>query len=70
MGVTRAHLINRHSDGAIIQELYAQWYRLHDLAGNTAGTPAKIEDVGGILQLIERWKPKGFWYGVTVNYWK
>jgi len=61
MGVTRAHLINRHSDGAIIQELFT-----HDGIGCMisqetlqALRKAKIEDVGGILQLIEPLEAEG-----------
>ena len=55
IGVARTHLISRHNDGAIIQELFT-----HDGIGcmisrETLQTfrKARIEDVGGILQLIE-----------------
>lgn len=54
-GVPRAHLISHKVDGALLIELYT-----HDGSGSmvTAKTlerlrPAKIDDVGGILQLIE-----------------
>ncbi len=54
-GVPRAHLISHQVDGALLIELYT-----HDGSGSmvTAKTlerlrPAKIDDVGGILQLIE-----------------
>lgn len=55
LGVTRAHLVSRHIDGAIIQELFT-----HDGIGCMisqetlqALRKARIDDVGGILQLIE-----------------
>ncbi|MBA3755458.1 MAG: amino-acid N-acetyltransferase [Nitrosomonas sp.] len=61
MGVVRTHLISRHSDGAIIQELFT-----HDGIGcmisqETLQTlrNARIEDVGGILQLIEPLETEG-----------
>lgn len=54
-GVPRAHLISHKVDGALLIELYT-----HDGSGSmlTAKTlerlrPANIDDVGGILQLIE-----------------
>lgn len=54
-GVARTHLISRHMDGALLQELFSDegigtmivestLYTLHD---------ATINDVGGILQLLE-----------------
>ncbi len=54
-GVTRAHLISRHADGALLQELFT-----HQGVG-TMITPdpveklrdAKITDIGGIVRLIE-----------------
>lgn len=61
MGVARTHLISRHNDGAIIQELFT-----HDGIGcmisqETLQTlrKARIEDVGGILQLIEPLEAEG-----------
>ena len=54
-GVARAHLISRHADGALLQELFT-----HQGVGTMiAPDPvenlrdAKITDIGGILQLIE-----------------
>ena len=54
-GVPRAHLISRHVDGALLQELFT-----HSGIGTMisegplqALRGAKIEDVGAILQLIE-----------------
>lgn len=54
-GVRRVHLISRGTDGALLQELFTQ-----DGVGTliTTGTyeglrPANIDDIGGILQLIE-----------------
>jgi amino-acid N-acetyltransferase len=54
-GVSRVHLISRHVDGAILQELFTHSGigsmiskgRLQNIRG------ARIEDVGAILQLIE-----------------
>ncbi len=61
MGVTRAHLVSRHNDGAIIQELFT-----HDGIGCMisqetlqALRKARIDDVGGILQLIEPLEAEG-----------
>jgi len=55
LGVARTHLINRHIDGAILQELFT-----HDGIGSMISQEplqtlrkAQIEDIGSILQLIE-----------------
>lgn len=60
-GVARTHLISRHVDGAILQELFT-----HDGIGTMitedaleAMRPADITDVGGILQLIEPLENEG-----------
>lgn len=60
-GVARTHLISRHIDGAILQELFT-----HDGIGTMitedpleALRPADIGDVGGILQLIEPLENEG-----------
>jgi amino-acid N-acetyltransferase len=60
-GVKRAHVINRRVDGALLIELFT-----YDGSGCmvTADTlerlrPATIEDVGGILQLIEPLEEQG-----------
>lgn len=54
-GVSRVHLISRHVDGAVLQELFT-----HSGIGSMISEgplqnlrDARIEDVGGILQLIE-----------------
>ena len=54
-GVSRVHLISRHVDGAMLQELFT-----HSGIGSMISEgplqnlrDARIEDVGGILQLIE-----------------
>lgn len=54
-GVSRVHLISRHVDGAMLQELFT-----HSGIGSMISEgplqnlrEARIEDVGGILQLIE-----------------
>lgn len=60
-GVARAHLISRHVDGAILQELFSDegigtmvvestLYTLHN---------ATINDVGGILQLLQPLEEEG-----------
>jgi amino-acid N-acetyltransferase len=60
-GVARAHLISRHVDGAILQELFT-----HDGIGTMvteapleALREAEISDVGAILQLIEPLENEG-----------
>jgi amino-acid N-acetyltransferase len=60
-GVARTHLISRHTDGAIIQELFT-----HDGIGTMVTEiglesirQAEIGDVGGILQLIEPMEAEG-----------
>lgn len=60
-GVARVHLISRHVDGAVLQELFT-----HDGIGSMISQgPLQslrnggVEDVGGILQLIEPLEAKG-----------
>lgn len=60
-GVARTHLISRHVDGAIVQELFT-----HDGIGTMiteepleALREAEIGDVGGILQIIEPLEAEG-----------
>ncbi len=60
-GVARTHLISRHNDGAILQELFT-----HDGIGTMITEMsletmrgAEIGDVGGILQLIEPLEAEG-----------
>jgi len=60
-GVARVHLISRHIDGAIIQELFT-----HDGIGTMVTElpletmrQAEIDDVGAILQLIEPLESEG-----------
>ena len=60
-GVTRAHLISRHVDGAILQELFT----MSGIGTMVAPEPveamrqATIEDVGGILSLLEPLEEQG-----------
>jgi amino-acid N-acetyltransferase len=60
-GVARAHMISRHIDGAIIQELFT----LEGIGTMVTELPletmrqANIDDVGGILQLIEPLENEG-----------
>ncbi|MEK6708260.1 MAG: amino-acid N-acetyltransferase [Pseudomonadota bacterium] len=60
-GVARVHLISRHVDGAVLQELFT-----HDGIGSMISQGplqslrnAGVGDVGGILQLIEPLEAKG-----------
>lgn len=55
MGVARTHLISRHNDGTILQELFTHHGIGTMISQETlqALRKARIEDVGGILQLIE-----------------
>ena len=60
-GVARAHLISRHVDGAILQELFTR----EGIGSMISPEPveslrqATIEDVGGILSLIEPMEEAG-----------
>jgi len=60
-GVSRAHLISRHVDGAILQELFSDIGIGTMVAENTLNTlrDATIDDVGGILQLLEPLEEEG-----------
>ena len=61
MHVARTHLISRHNDGAILQELFTH----HGIGCMVSQEPlqtlrnARIDDVGGILQLIEPLETEG-----------
>lgn len=60
-GVARAHLISRHIDGAIIQELFTHegiGTMVTELSLETM-RQATIDDVGAILQLIEPLESEG-----------
>ena len=60
-GVARTHLISRHIDGAIIQELFTHegiGTMVTELALETM-RQANIDDVGGILRLIEPLENEG-----------
>lgn len=54
-GARRAHLINRHTDGALLQELFTRdgLGTLITADGYEGLRAATIDDVGGILALIE-----------------
>ncbi|MDH5551945.1 MAG: amino-acid N-acetyltransferase [Nitrosomonas sp.] len=61
LGVTRTHLINRHIEGVILQELFT-----HDGVGCMISQQplqtlrkAQIEDIGSIIQLIEPLEENG-----------
>ena len=53
-GVARTHLISRHTDGALLQELFSDEGIGTMVVESTLNTlrAATIEDVGGILQLL------------------
>ncbi len=53
-GVARTHLISRHTDGAVLQELFSNEGIGTMVVESTLNTlrDASIEDVGGILQLL------------------
>ncbi|PWB55432.1 MAG: amino-acid N-acetyltransferase [Nitrosomonadales bacterium] len=60
-GVSRVHLISRHVDGALLQELFT-----HEGIGTMVAEdmletlrPATIDDVGGLLALIEPLEAEG-----------
>lgn len=60
-GVRRAHLINRHYDGALLQELYSRdgigTLVTHD--EYDAVRTATVDDIGGILRLITPLEAEG-----------
>lgn len=60
-GVARSHLISRDVDGALLQELFTHWgigtMITEDPLENVS--PAAIDDVGGILRLIEPLEVQG-----------
>ena len=53
-GVARTHLISRHTDGAVLQELFSDEGIGTMLVESTLNTlrAATIEDIGGILELL------------------
>ncbi|MDE2118599.1 MAG: amino-acid N-acetyltransferase, partial [Betaproteobacteria bacterium] len=60
-GVARAHLISRHADGAILQELFSDTGIGSMVVETTLNTlrDATINDVGGILQLLQPLEEEG-----------
>jgi amino-acid N-acetyltransferase len=60
-GVARTHLINRHVDGALLQELFTDDGIGTMVVETTLNTlrQASIEDVGGILQLLQPLEEEG-----------
>ncbi len=60
-GVPRVHVVSARSDGALLTELYTRdgIGRMIASDGYDAARPARIDDVGGILQLIEPLERKG-----------
>jgi amino-acid N-acetyltransferase len=60
-GVARTHLISRHSDGAVLQELFSDEGIGTMVVESTLNTlrDATIEDVGGILQLLRPLEEQG-----------
>jgi len=60
-GVARTHLISRHADGALLQELFSDSGIGTMVVESTLDTlrDATIEDVGGILQLLHPLEEEG-----------
>jgi amino-acid N-acetyltransferase len=60
-GVARTHLISRHTDGAVLQELFSDEGIGTMLVESTLNTlrGATIEDVGGILHLLRPLEAEG-----------
>ena len=60
-GVARTHLISRHIDGAILQELFSDIGIGSMVVESTLNTlrDATIDDVGGILQLLQPLEAEG-----------
>jgi amino-acid N-acetyltransferase len=60
-GVARTHLISRHTDGAVLQELFSDQGIGTMVVESTLNTlrDASIEDVGGILQLLRPLEAQG-----------
>ncbi len=60
-GVARTHLVSRHTDGALLQELFSDEGIGTMVVESTLNTlrDATIEDVGGILQLLEPLEAEG-----------
>jgi amino-acid N-acetyltransferase len=60
-GVARTHLISRHVDGAVLQELFSDEGIGSMVVESTLNTlrDADIEDVGGILQLLRPLEEQG-----------
>ncbi len=60
-GVARTHLISRHTDGAVLQELFSNEGIGTMVVESTLNTlrDASIEDVGGILQLLRPLEEQG-----------
>lgn len=60
-GVQRAHLINRHVDGALLLELFTR-DGIGTLVSSTAFEtirPATLDDIGGIMELIKPLEAQG-----------
>ncbi|MGA7750823.1 MAG: amino-acid N-acetyltransferase [Gallionella sp.] len=60
-GVARTHLISRHTDGAVLQELFSDEGIGTMVVESTLNTlrDASIEDVGGILKLLRPLEQEG-----------
>ena len=60
-GVARTHLISRHTDGAVLQELFSDEGIGTMLVESTLNTlrEATIEDIGGIIELLRPLETEG-----------
>lgn len=70
-GVRRSHVVSYVDDGALLNELFTR-----DGAGTLVTQEqfeqlreATIEDVGGLIDLITRWKSRAFWCGAHARCW-
>ena len=70
-GVARTHLISRHTDGAVLQELFSDEGIGTMVVESTLNTlrDASIEDIGGILELLRPLEESGILLGAAVNCW-
>jgi amino-acid N-acetyltransferase len=69
--VGRVHLVERAVDGALLLELYTRDGVGTLITGETYERlrRATIDDVGGILELIQPWRTKASWCAVHGNNW-
>ena len=71
-GVPRSHLVSYEEDGVLLLELFTKEGRGTLLSQDTLEElrTAGIHDVGGILNLIDRWKKPEFWWSALAICWR